>query len=167
MVALRRFLILTHRYLGIAVCLLFVMWFVSGIAMIFARGMPGLTEAVRTEHLATLDLAAVHVSLAEATEKALLERPPNRASLTTVMDRPAYRFRAGRSTVTVFADNGDALETVGKPEAMKIAARFMNQPESHLSYLGEIQEPDQWTLEERGILPAHKIFANDAAGTVL
>src|SRR4051812_18271209 len=107
MIVLRKFLILTHRYLGIAVCLLFVMWFVSGIAMIFARGMPGLTPDVRLQHLPSLNLAAVKLSAGEAAEKAQLERPPIRATLLTVMERPAYRFAVGRSAVTVFADTGD------------------------------------------------------------
>src|SRR5215510_8752694 len=158
MVAVRKFLILTHRYLGIAVCLLFVMWFVSGIAMIFARGMPGLTPEVRLQHLPLLDTGAVKISPAQAAEKALLlERPPNRVTLLTVMDRPAYRFSSGRSTVTVFADTGDVLEQVDKAEAITIAARFMSLPEMQLHYIGEVLEPDQWTLEERGALPAHKI----------
>jgi len=167
MVTIRKFLILSHRYLGIAVCLLFVMWFVSGIAMIFARGMPGLTPDVRLQRLPSLDLTAVKLTPAEAVEKALLERAPNRASLVSIMDRPAYRFAVGRSTVTVFADNGDVLDQVGKTEALKIAERFMNVPPSQLHYNGEVQEPDQWTLEERGILPAHKITVDDASRTVL
>jgi hypothetical protein len=32
----RKWLILSHRYLGIALCLLLVMWFGSGIVMIYA-----------------------------------------------------------------------------------------------------------------------------------
>ena len=167
MVAVRKFLILTHRYLGIAVCLLFVMWFVSGIAMIFARGMPGLTPEVRLQHLPLLDTGAVKISPAEAAEKALLERSPNRVTLLAVMDRPAYRFSSGRSTVTVFADSGDVLENVDQPEAMKIAARFMNVPETQLRYAGELVEPDQWTLEERRTLPAHKVTVDDGAHTEL
>jgi len=167
MVALRKFLILTHRYLGIAVCLLFVMWFISGIAMIFARGMPGLTPDVRLQHLPVLNTSAIKVAASEASEKAQLERSPNRAILLTVMDRPAYRFAIGRSTTTVFADTGDVLESVGETEAMTIASRFMNVPPTELHYEGELVEPDQWTLEERRILPAHKISVEDAAGTVL
>jgi hypothetical protein len=167
MIPLRKFLILTHRYLGIAVCLLFVMWFVSGIAMIFARGMPGLTPDARFKRLPVLDLAAVKVTPADAAGKAMLERPPNRATLLTVMERPAYRFPSGRSAVTVFADNGDLLENVGQAEAMKIAARFMNVPETQLHYSGEIVEPDQWTLEDRRSLPAHKITVDDPARTAL
>src|SRR5262249_70053 len=167
MVPFRKFLILTHRYLGIAVCLLFAMWFVSGIAMIFARGMPGLTPDVRFQHLPLLGVSSVRVTPAEAMEKALLERGPNRVTLLTVMDRPAYRFSSGRSSVTVFADTGDVLEVLGQPEAMKIAGRLMNVPETQLHYAGEVVKPDQWTLEERRVLPAHKITVDDEAHTEL
>src|SRR2546427_5689326 len=45
---LRKWLILTHRYAGIVLSLFFVMWFLSGIAMIYARGMPGLTDRKST-----------------------------------------------------------------------------------------------------------------------
>ena len=79
MIALRKWMILIHRYLGIAVCLLFVMWFVSGIAMIFARGMPSLTPGLRSERLAELNLAAVKLTPSEAAEKAQLDRAPARA----------------------------------------------------------------------------------------
>ena len=167
MIRLRKFLILTHRYLGIAVCLLFVMWFVSGIAMIFARGMPGLTPDVRMQHLPVLDISGVKLTAAEAAEKAQFDRPPNRVTLLTIMDRPAYRFSGGGSSVTVFADTGDPLDDVGQPDAIKIAARFTGLPEAQLHYAGELLEPDQWTLEERRILPAHKLIVGDAAHTHL
>src|SRR6185295_13750506 len=166
MVNFRKWLILTHRYLGIAVCLLFVMWFVSGIAMIFARGMPGLTPDLRLERLPALDFAAVKLTPSEAVEKAQLDRTPARAALFMVMERPAYRF-SGRGDVTVFADTGDVLEQVGRPEAMKIAGRFMNVPQEKLHYAGEVSDPDQWTLEDRGALPAHRITVDDDAHSEL
>jgi len=40
---MRKLLILVHRYLGIVFSLLFFTWFVSGVAMIYTRGMPSLT----------------------------------------------------------------------------------------------------------------------------
>src|SRR5262249_34670307 len=167
MVTFRKFLILTHRYLGIAVCLLFVMWFLSGIAMIFARGMPGLTPEMRFERLPVLDMAAIQIAPAEAADKAQLERAPNRVTLLTVMNRPAYRFSTGRSTVSVVADKGDVLEQVDEAQAVTIASRFMNLPETQLHFAGEVVEPDQWTLQERRVLPAHKILADDGAHTQL
>jgi hypothetical protein len=166
MILFRKWVILIHRYLGIAVSLLFVMWFVSGIAMIFARGMPSLTTDVRFQRLPKIDFAKVNVTPSEAVEKAQLGRPPARATMLMVMGRPAYRFTS-RGTVTVFADDGEVLETVGEREAISIARAFMSLPDAMLQYRGEQLEPDQWTLEERQLLPAHKVFVNDSAKTEL
>src|SRR6516162_6045134 len=66
----RKWLILTHRYLGIPLSFLFLMWFASGIAMIFARGMPSLTPDLRLQHLPALDPSAIRLSPAAALEKA-------------------------------------------------------------------------------------------------
>ncbi|HSU89170.1 MAG TPA: PepSY domain-containing protein, partial [Terriglobia bacterium] len=166
MIQFRKWLILSHRYLGIVLSLLFVMWFVSGIAMIFARGMPELTRDMRMERLTELNMGAVKLTPAEALSKAELGRTPARAVLLMIMDRPAYRFTSD-GTVTVFADTGEVLEGVGRPEAVKIASAYMELPESKLHYAGELNEPDQWTLEQRGDLPMHKISVDDESRTEL
>ena len=63
----RRVLIYTHRWLGIAGSLLFVVWFVSGIVMMYA-GMPSLTTEERLSHVAVLDLSRARVDVSEAAE---------------------------------------------------------------------------------------------------
>ncbi len=161
----RKWTILIHRYLGMALSLLLAVWFISGIAMIYARGMPGLTPDSRLEHLPALDLSNIRLSPAEALEKAQLERP-GRIVLLTIMERPAYRIGA-RGAVTVFADNGEFLEEVGRPEALKIASGFAGVPESRLRYAGEVIEPDQWTIVNRRALPMHKVAVDDEAHTEL
>src|SRR5215471_13813429 len=165
-VALRKWLILTHRYLGIPLSFLFLMWFASGIAMIFARGMPSLTPDMRSERLPPLNFDAVKLSPSQALEKAQLGRPPTRATLLTVMGRPAYRFSSG-GLVTVFADKGDVLDQIGQPEALRIANSFTGLPAEKLGYAGELTEPDQWTLENRRALPMQKIVVHDDADTHL
>ena len=52
-----RALILLHRWLGVAFCLLFAMWFATGIVMHFVP-FPALTEAERFAGLAPIDLAS-------------------------------------------------------------------------------------------------------------
>src|SRR5215475_10552762 len=162
----RKWLILTHRYLGIPLSFLFLMWFASGITMIFARGMPSLTPELRLQRLPALHRSAVRLSPAAALEKAQFDGVPLRATLLTIMGRPAYRF-SRRGSVTVFADNGDLLDQVGEREAMKIASAFTALPETRLYYAGELNEPDQWTFEEAGALPMHRIVADDDARTHL
>src|SRR5687768_9512798 len=101
MVFFRKAMILSHRYLGIALSLLFVVWFASGITMMYAGGMPRLIPDERLERLTAVDLRAVRLTPAEAARKADVE--PGATTLLTVMDRPAYRVGGG---FTVFADNG-------------------------------------------------------------
>jgi PepSY-associated transmembrane protein len=166
MLWLRKWTILIHRWLGIVLSLLFVVWFISGIAMIYAGGMPSLTREERLERLPPLDLSKIKLNPSEALEKAELGRPPGAVTLLNVMDRPAYRF-GGRDPVIVFADNGDLLGEVGEAEAITIAGRFMKLPVEKLHYAGLLTKPDQWTVGERGQLPMHKITVDDPDRTEL
>src|SRR4051794_41975557 len=86
---LRRFLILLHRYLGIPLSFLFVVWFASGIAMIYVGGMPALSPEQRLEHLPVLDVAAVQITPADAARRGLDESPTD-VTLHTLLRRPPY-----------------------------------------------------------------------------
>src|SRR5437667_10311455 len=87
--------------------------------------------------------------------------------MLTLSDGPACRFAAGGGSVTLFADTGELLPEVGKAEALKIASSFMEMPESRMYYAGELNEPDQWTLQERRGLPMQKVIVDDDAHTEL
>ena len=165
MILARKLLIVTHRWVGIALSLLFVAWFASGIAMLYARGMPRLTPDLRLERLAPIDPGAVRLTPDEALARAELGEAPDRATLLTVMGRPAYRFGSGRST-TVFADNGEVLSRVGVRNAQAVASAFMRLPESSVHHAGTLTRPDQWTLTVRQG-PTHRFVVDDSAGTEL
>src|SRR5580765_8131725 len=106
---LRFWIIFVHRYLGIALSLLFVGWFISGIAMIYARDMPRLTPGVRLQHLAPIDFARVRLSATEAAVRAA-PRGPGPPPLPLPPHRPASLFGARRPPV--FPNPGDTLEAV-------------------------------------------------------
>ncbi len=163
---LRRFLILSHRYLGIVLSALIVMWFATGITMMYVGGMPRLTPELRLERMPGLDLSRVHLTPAEAAERGLVDPSAGRVAVLSVMDRPAYRF-GEREAVTVFADNGEVLEEVTLDQARTIASRFMNLPEDRIHLLGTITEVDQWTLLQGRQLPLHKFSVDDDAATEL
>ena len=162
---IRKLLILIHRYLGILLCLLFFTWFVSGIAMIYARGMPALTPESRLEHLPVLDPSQVRLTPAEALKKTELPFPPAAAMLLQVLSRPAYRF-TGPGITTVFADNGEVLE-VNAALAAEAAQLFTGLSSDRLHADGILTSVDQWTIGERRFLPLHKFKADDAAKTEL
>ena len=165
MTRIRKWLIVTHRYVGITLSLLFVIWFASGIAMLYARGMPRLTPDVRLERLAPIDRSAVRLSAFEAMERAELFDSPDRVTLLTVMNRPAYRFGPGPTT-TIFADTGERLVSVGVDRARTIASDFVRLPEARVHFVATLTQPDQWTLTVRQG-PTHKFEVDDEARTEL
>jgi hypothetical protein len=159
----RRWLILAHRYLGIALSPLFLIWFVSGIAMVYLRGMPELNARQRLAYLPQLDASAIRVSPSAASRAAGLGEHPGRMVLTTVLNRPAYRM--GSPPITMFADTGERLDKVGEAEAVAIAGRFLGVPPGQIGYAGLLAESDQWTLAYRRQLPLHKLIVNDPSRT--
>jgi hypothetical protein len=160
---LRRTLIFLHRYLGIPLSVLFVLWFVTGIAMIYVGGMPALDPTARLERLPTLDLTAVQLSPAEAAARA--ERGFGRVKLTTVLDRPAYRFESPYGSATVFADDGSVLPRLDVETAKSVAARFLTADRKDVSLLATVDRPDQWTLQLNRDLPLYKFAVADGSGT--
>ena len=162
-VYMRKYLILFHRYVGIALSLIFVSWFASGIAMLYGRGMPRLTSDLRLERLAPVNLSAVQLSASEALERAELDGA-DRVTLLTVMGRPAYRFMGGRESTTVFADTGDLLLDIDAEQAQMVAAAFVRLPPERLHHVARLTQPDQWSLTIRQG-PMHKFAVDDEAGT--
>ncbi len=170
---LRRVLILSHRYLGIALGLLVIVWFASGIVMMYAGGMPKLDAEWRLERLPVLDLTAVRLSVNDAVERVRESRAQSSARrgggapgaepvrLLTVMDRPAYRVGG----TTIFADTGELLSGMTLAQARTIARRFADLPEDRVRHVDTLLTVDQWTLDQSRALPLHKFVADDGRGT--
>ena len=164
---LRKWLILVHRYLGIPLSLLFVIWFASGVVMMYTGGMPRLTPEARLARLPDLDLSRMRLTAAEAVERAGLWAFPDSAVLLTVQDRPAWRFTWPFGDATVFADTGELQAPLDDAAARAVAGRFAGVPEDRVRLAGEVTERDQWTIQYGGGPPYFKFEVDDGAGTEL
>ena len=160
---MRRALILVHRYLGIPLSVLFVLWFVTGIAMIYVGGMPSLSAQAKLERLPPLDLSAVRQTPVEAA--AVAASGFGQVSLTTVLDRPAYRFASRYGNTTVFADTGEPLDEIDEDTARNVAAKFLGVEPAAVELIQIVERPDQWTLQMGREMPLFKFAVNDGAGT--
>ena len=160
---LRRAVILSHRYLGIVLSLLVIMWFATGITMMYWGGMPRVTPEMRLDRLQPVDFARVQLTPAQAVERAGLDTP-GRVTLSTLLARPAYRLGSRNSTV-IFADTGDVLDELSLPESRTVAATFAQVPVSQIIHVRTLHDVDQWTLQSR--LPLHKFRVDDEAGSEL
>ena len=157
-------LVYTHRWLGIAGAVLFAVWFVSGVAMMYAR-MPRLSAEERLSRAAMLDLDRARVD--PSALAAALPQPPQRLRVGMLGDRPVYRFQTGAVWTTVFADSGDRHTDSTGDAALAVARQFAPDCATTMQVAARVTEPDQWTLQLRGLLPAHKIAFADDAGTNL
>ena len=90
----RRSLIVVHRWLGVALSVIFLIWFVSGIVMMY-WSFPGISARDRLQRAPTLDPARITVSPEQAF--AALNRDPSTAQvrLSSFDGRPVYRFGGG------------------------------------------------------------------------
>ena len=122
---LRKILLLSHRYVGIAISALVVMWFVTGITMMYVGGMPRVTPELRLERMTAVNPAEVRLTPAEAAERAEFGQAPARATLLSILGRPAYRFGGNGGTTIVYADNGEIADEFSDTQTRDIAARFI------------------------------------------
>lgn len=159
-------LMVVHRYLGLAFCLIFVIWFASGIVMIYKR-LPEYTAEERLARLPALDAAAIRLTPAEAMEAADVVGEPRRVLLSTLQSRPVYRFVVDGGTATVFADDGSYVELADSEDAVAIVTDAFPESRGTARHLGALDQPDQWTVNNRfnatGSL--HRVALGDEAGT--
>jgi hypothetical protein len=168
--SIKRWLILLHRWLGVAFCLLFAMWFASGVVMIYVP-YPRLTEPERVAGLLPLNAEAVRILPGQAISAAGLMEFPREARLGMLLERPVYRFLgwSGRWSV-VDAESGSLIDGVDAEVASRVASAFAARSGSPAdpSEITRIHN-DQWTVPQ--VLDAHRplyrVAMADAPGTVL
>src|SRR5437879_3100995 len=93
-----RTLVFIHRWLGIPFCLLFAMWFATGMVMHFVA-FPTLTEAERVEGLAVVDPGRVEHGPTEAVLASKISGV-TRVRLLQRSDGPVYLVSGASSILT-------------------------------------------------------------------
>ena len=141
--ALKRSVIFIHRWLGVALCVVFLVWFPSGIGIMY-WDFPDVSPADRLERAASLDPTTIRLSPAEAYATLGLSESPTLVRLNTFDGRPVYRFRA-RGESLVYADTGDRQTDVSEAMRLRIASAWTGQPAADAQVVA-VTEIDQWTV---------------------
>jgi uncharacterized iron-regulated membrane protein len=159
---IKRIAFLVHRWTGIALCLLMVLWFASGMVMLFV-GYPKLTPA---EHLGGLPaLPAQGCCVDPATLPGVQEA--QRLVLTSIRGLPHYLVTGLGGAVASFdALTGRREDGVDRAGALQAGRSFL--PGAAATYAGTVGE-DRWT-HSHGLdahRPLHVVEMGDAAATRL
>src|SRR5688500_2792525 len=147
-IRLKRSLLFVHRWLGVVLCALFLLWFASGIGMMY-WGMPAVSARDRLERAPALNAASIRLSPQEAAEKAGVTPSPAQIRLSSFDGRPVYRFggggRGGGGGQIVYADTGE--EQLDAPSEMRdrAASAWTGQP-VNAADVESVTEIDQWMV---------------------
>lgn len=160
-----RWLLLIHRYLGIAIGVLMFMWCISGAVMMYVR-YPQLSQAERARHLPPIDWSGC-CTVGDALSDAARAGP---FQIEMVAGRPVLRLRAGRRSSLIDLTSGQAMPKFSSPDALAIASSFARADgiSSKPQLLGVIDH-DQWTVagEFNAARPLFLFALGDANDTQL
>jgi uncharacterized iron-regulated membrane protein len=163
---LRRWLYIGHRWIGIATCILFAMWFVSGVVMMYVA-FPHLTERERLAALPDINWSSVAVSPDRALAVAGAKNYPREFRLDMLNGEPVYRmvgWDGARRVVS--AVDGRIIGHIGPDQALAVGRQY--PAAADVQMIGTIDR-DQWTVTARfdPSRPLYLIGLGDAQGTQL
>jgi hypothetical protein len=159
-----RWLILTHRYLGIGVGWLMLLWCLSGIVMIYAP-FPRVDSRTRIERLDPIDWQGV---------RALVDAMPDTASqvsrfqLEMLAGSPVLRLWAPESAVRVLQVRpAPGKLPIDAEQALRVATGFAaNRPPMDQAPVVQLIEYDQWTVGgARSDRPLYRVAMRDESRT--
>ena len=162
----RKLLIYSHRWLGIGITAMFLVWTLSGVVLMY-YGHPQITTGERLLRLEPINFSTATVTPAEAAAKAGIK--PYRVRLSMYDGRPVYRIT--RNSIgnwsAVYADTGEVLPRMSREQALKWMKQFAPEYASTMTYDAYLESPDEFTRIPTlaGFVPLHRIAMNDPAGT--
>jgi hypothetical protein len=162
-----RTLVVLHRYLGIAVGLLMLAWFVSGIVMMYV----GFPQRLGDERLRSLPPIAWQTCCRVAEGVVPEGQPVARAEIEMLRGVPVLHLpRPPVPDQVIDLADGTQQSQLGIGEAQEIAlaaVRNNNGETPRVAAAEEIEE-DQWTLNRfHQDQPTYRFSFGDAYGTVL
>ena len=141
---LKRWLYLTHRWIGIVSCLFFAMWFVSGLVLVYVP-YPALDRAEWLEGQAPIEWANVRTT----PDAAFAGSDPadlRRLDLEMRGAEPIWRWQSWNGEEMVrSAVDGRAISATSREEARTIAAAYAEAEVTRLDLIHN----DQWTVAGR------------------
>ena len=133
-----------HRWISIALSLMFAAWFASGIVMIYVP-FPSLSDGERIERSEFVDTSDI-TSLSESFKAAEINIA-SRIRLLQYQERPILVVEGDSSkVVAVFADSSELVPKLTVENSRDIAEKFSDSP--IISVSDQIMY-DQWVVHDR------------------
>ncbi|MEA9895660.1 PepSY domain-containing protein [Xanthomonas campestris pv. raphani] len=155
-------LVWLHRWTGVAFCLMFAVWFASGLVLAFVP-FPSLSPQQRWSAAERIDLSRLMVAPAQALRSL---RDATALRLVSIGGRPSYVVGSTTATVAVDGIDGQVRGVLPPEAAGAIAAAFGHAAVRRLD--GPL-DYDQWSVHQKfdPWRPLYRAALQDDLGTVL
>jgi hypothetical protein len=163
---LKKVLIKIHQYLGFFLCIFFVMWFISGMFMMYVN-FPEITDQQKLAANKNM-IGSRFLLPSEVLQKHHITSCPSTYTLEMLLDRPVYRWTSKDQLITIFADNGTKLKSIEILLAKKIALQFVKK-DVDVASVETLFQLDQWIPREKFMkyMPIYKVHMNDDSKTTI
>lgn len=161
-----RWLIVGHRWLGIATCLLFALWFLSGLVMMYVA-FPALTAQERLSMQQRIAWSRVAITPERVLHGLALASFPREFRLEMMAGEPVYRVQpVDAPRVAVSAVDGRVFHKIDAAEARAIVASAAGRADA---LTVTTLERDQWSVAQNfnQHRPLHRVALHDPLGTEL
>jgi PepSY-associated TM region len=157
-----RSILLLHRYLGIAVGALMVMWCLSGIVMMYVS-YPALGEGVRLEHLQPIAWR----DCCKVADAIRADFDLERIWIEMLDGRPV--LFSGEESRPIDLTTGSRVEEISAAQAAAVAKSYAASGSPATPRLLGLIDRDQWTVsgDFNSARPLYHFALADAAGTEL
>ncbi|HUN96764.1 MAG TPA: PepSY domain-containing protein [Bradyrhizobium sp.] len=162
----RRWLYIIHRWIGIVTCLLFAMWFVSGVVMMYVA-FPQLTNRERWAASPPIQWDRVLIAPDRAMAIAGVTSYPRDLRLVMLDDTPVYRLLDWNGAhKTISATDGRLIEGITAEQALTVASHY---PGAVRPQVVDMITRDQWSVTAHydPLRPLFLVSLGDGDGTEL
>jgi uncharacterized iron-regulated membrane protein len=158
-----RLLFLTHRYLGIGVGTLMVMWCLSGVVMMY-HSYPDLDEGSRVQHLAPI----MWDGCCKIADGDLADDDPvEDLQLEMVAGTPMLQVRSSHASRVIDLHTGRAIDRVSAAQATEVVAAYAKGSSPIAPERLGLIDYDQWTVSSAfdSDRPLYQFGLGDGIGT--
>jgi uncharacterized iron-regulated membrane protein len=151
-----------HRWTGIVLCVLFAVWFVSGVVMMYVP-FPSFRAEERVALEKPIDWNQVRYGPRDALERLGSSIAPDEMRLEMTGGEPFYRIELGGERHALSALSGEEVRGVGQQRAAEIAEAMAGAPAESVTAV----DHDQWVVTRAyaRIAPFWRVRMADGAGT--
>ena len=150
-----------HRVMGWVLCVFFLMWFLSGIVMLYQR-FPRVYDSDRVEHLEAIGESYESLPSIEALQMRVGDKPARSLQVERYLGQTYFKWQASDSLYILSADERQTLHSIKEYDYIDKVVKTWNK--ASISRVDTLYQLDQWTPfgSMKAELPFYRYHFDDA-----